>query len=426
MRQRALLFVVTLALVLGTSARALPVTAQDGPDAYTSYQINMRTGPGVNFDVVHVLPPSTGVIFEARNADMSWLLGHTEDGSARGWVSSLYMEYRLGFSAVHLPVSDEVLGAPAAPAPEVQSESQDAPAPENAAAPDPAVPANPSGDASVALAASALASMPVVPAIGSRVQQIFAYGQTLGNNPRVFIEVGECNTLAQTYLTPFGQGAYNLGAYGQLQAAIDFFSVPPVGGVANSFLHKGAAMSTGMTCQAVIDVAMSNPQLCPAGTSPLECEIQRTRPGVMLVMLGLYDVYWLTPALYEQGMRRILDTAINNGVIPVLATFPTCGGDVSEWPNARATREANREAFNLIVVRLAQEYGVPVMNLWRATQSLPGCGLKVNGDFQHLSESGDRSRWASFNGDEYQWGFTMWNLVTLQTLDQLRINVLAQ
>lgn len=116
----ALAAALVLAAVFGSGGR--PAAAQ-GPDAWTSYKLNMRTGPGGTYAVVATLSGKTGLVLEARNEDTSWVLGHTEDGTYRGWVASLYLEFRDGFYAPNvLPESTEVVpggavpGAIAAPA----------------------------------------------------------------------------------------------------------------------------------------------------------------------------------------------------------------------------------------------------------------------------------------------------------------------
>ncbi len=49
--------------------------------------INMRSGPGVNFDAVEALKPATRVQILGRNNDGTWLNIRLEDGN-EGWVSS--------------------------------------------------------------------------------------------------------------------------------------------------------------------------------------------------------------------------------------------------------------------------------------------------------------------------------------------------
>ncbi len=407
LRRVAGMALVVVLVIVGMGHALGPAQAQGDPDGVTNYPLNMRGGPGVDYAVIAVLDSGTGMIFEARNEDLSWLLGHTVDGGQRGWVAALYLSYGNGFIAANLPLSDEVIAvAPAEPA------APDAPA---------AAPAEPV--AVGAVPAGAVADLPVI-SLGWRVGEIAERGRTLGNNPHVFTQVGECNTLSGAFMRPFGSGSYDLGPYGALQATIDHFSASPVVDAANSFWYKGVAMQTGLTSMAVTDPMYADPGQCPGGGSPLECDYARARPAIALINLGLYDVYWLSPYHYETAMRQVIEISIERGVIPVLTTFPTCAGDTSNWPNEASVRVANRATFNNILAELAREYGVPLLNLWRATQALPNCGLKA-GDHQHLSGEQVAAGWLSFNGQQAQAGFTMWNLVALQMLDALRTGALG-
>ncbi len=71
--------IIILALLM--TLIAIPASAQ-GADGWTVYELNLRASP--NGDVIGTIPVNTGMIFEARNADMSWLLGHSTDGAYRG------------------------------------------------------------------------------------------------------------------------------------------------------------------------------------------------------------------------------------------------------------------------------------------------------------------------------------------------------
>lgn len=360
------------------------VSAQSETDGYTLYELNMRAGPGVDYNVVATLPANAGIIFEGRNADMSWLLGRTEDGARRGWVASLYLRYREGFAAMRLPVSGEVIQVAVAPAPSAentQSQVIEA-APVSGIAPD-------------------LESIPIVPAITGNARAIFERGQALGNDARVVTKVGECNSMSWAFLAPFNTGNYDLGPYGYLQRAIS----------AATFVNPSAAAGCGYTAVTVLDSAWADPGMC-RGLAPLECEYERSRPSVAFIMLGMHDVHFVNVQEYEQAVRRIVEISIDRGVIPVLTTFPI-------WSEDDA-RTQNRYAFNRVLVNLAREYDVPLANFWRAAQSVEHSGVGV--DHVHITERGDN--WTSFSGDELVYGMTMWNLVALQALDQIQINAM--
>ena len=389
---RALALVMGLALVTMIQPFQGPAVAQEGPEAYTSYQLNMRAGPGAEFGVVATLAPDVGLVLEGRNADMSWLLGHTVDGASRGWVASLYLIFSEGFYAGRLPVSDEVLPyqAPVAPAP---AASGDAPA---------GIPAAPNAEGlPPGGLAPQLEALPVVPAISANARAIFQRGQALGNHPQVVTKVGECNSMSWAFLAPFNDGNYDLGPYGYLQRAIS----------SATFANPSAATGAGYTAATLLDPAWADPGMCH-GLSPLECEYERSRPDVAFIMLGMQDVHFLSAAQYEHAMRQIVEISIDRGVIPVLTTFPV-------WPYGDEKTQ-QRFAFNTILVNLAREYDVPLMNFWLASQSVQHSGVGV--DHVHITERGDT--WTSFDGDEYAYGITMWNLVALQTLDQIQLNAM--
>ncbi len=369
----SLLVVIGLLSVL-LSAPVLS-QAQGGADGWTTYQLNLRSGPGAQYGVITVLAPNTGLIFEAHNADLTWLLGHTEDGAFRGWVSCLYISYREGFAAVRLPASEEIVGIPETPA----SSS-------------PATSPNTSTDS-----AQTLLSIPVIPSISNHAREIF---QGSGNDPHTLIVVGDCNSNYWEFLGPLDTRNYDLGPYSALQPTVDFFK--------GTWGVKGITSHGGFTVYATLDDtwARNFPQ-CQWGESPLSCELRVRRPAVAVMMFGPTDVFNFTVEQFESALRQVIATTVANGTIPVLTTFTWCRtGDYNE----------KGLQFNLAAVRVAQEYDIPLVNFWRAAQSLPNCGLS---DEAHLSNPVTTTT-AYFNGEEQRTGQTLHNLLILQTLDALR------
>lgn len=256
-----------------------------------------------------------------------------------------------------------------------------------------------------------LMDVPILPErISPRVHEIVARGQALGNDPHAFTKIGDCNTDTSYFLAAFDWGDYDLGPYTALEPSIDYYD--------GWFEHTSLAGKIGFNATTVLDPMWSDPKICEPqdGEGPLACEYRLTQPSVVVMMFGPNDMIGLTDAQFEDAVRGILDLSIEQGVIPVITTFT--------WHENNQWETSLR--FNAVLVDLAQEYELPLINLWRAARSLPNFGLIA--DYTHLTAvEGAESYFAiSFaHGEEAVSGYALRNLLTLQTLDLLRREVFA-
>lgn len=370
-------------------AAAAAGVGQGEADAWTNYQLNMRAGPGLTFYTLATLPVDTPLRLEAQDATGGWVLARTTDNTNRGWLSVLYLRFADGVSVPNLPVSDEVIDAAD-------------PADDDAGGDGGTVNSIAAVSAADPQLAAALDAIPVVPAIPSTAISIYQAG---ANNPRRFSKIGDCNSATFSFMSPFDTGQYDLGDHDHLQGAIDHF--------AGSFARESLAAHVGFNALTIIDADWADPGQCQGGESSVWCELRVYRPAVAVVMFGANDVYNLSMTQYETSLRRIVDFAIDNGTIPVLSTFAWCGGGDF---GAKALQ------MNMLTVNLAREYGVPVINFWKAAQDLPNCGLNTDG--VHLSSAGPPYG-CYLTGDENEAGFTLRSMVTLQTLDAIRLAALS-
>lgn len=363
------------------SAPEAPVAG--GGTATTRYQMNVRSGPGTSHNTLTTLPAGTPLVLEARNGDASWVLAHTPDNSVRGWLAGQYLVFS-GVSAASLPVSAEIVaaGAPAAaPAVEYAGER--------------IIEMRPFNEASVR--GINLAAYPVVGRATGRARQIFLAGRAMGNNPHVVAKVGDCSSEHWYFLNSFAWGDYNLGSYANLQPVIDHFG--------ESLAYDSEATHNGFNANAVLMSMWANPAACQVeqGESPLACEFRLHRPSVAIIMFGTSDLLVMSPAQFNTFMRQIVEDSIEAGVIPILSTFP---GNLGFWQETIL--------YNQIVVRIALDYDIPLINLWLALESLPNHGLEPDGF--HLGEPPYGT--ACMLTDPYlSTGYAMRNLVTMQTLD---------
>jgi uncharacterized protein YraI len=366
-------------------AQAAPAEAM----AYTTYELNVRSGPGTNYSAVAVVPGGIGLIPEARNGDASWVLAHTTDGATRGWLASLYLRF-VGVSAAGLPYSQETVNVPASGSSSTNAGS--------------GVPSTTGGvydgivmgsfDPST-VAGIDLAAVPIVGHATATARALFLKGRDMGRNPNVLAKVGDCSTEHWYFLKQLSWGQYDLGQYGGLQGVIDHFS--------GSFAYDSMASHNGYNANSVMDPAWADPSVCQADESPLDCEYRVHNASVAVIMFGTSDLLSMSAYEFDFYMREIVRLTEEQGIVPILSTFP---GNLN-FPN-------HTVLYNQIVVRIAMDYDLPLINLWLALEALPNHGLESDGFHLDLPP-GDTS--CVFTGDNLQNGYPTRNLVTLQTLN---------
>ena len=200
---------------------------------------------------------------------------------------------------------------------------------------------------------------PVVPTISANVRAIYEAGLENGTDPAHFSKAGDCQNIPTYFLSVFDHpDQYTLGPdYDYLQEAIDHFS--------GSFSRESVATAGGMNVASVLSHYWADKELCESGESPLACELRLNNPSIVLISM---EESWGSNNKvenYEKYMRIIIETVIESGAVPILAT-----------------KADNLEGDNLInqaIARLAYEYDIPLWNFWAAVQPLPGHGLLEDG-----------------------------------------------
>ncbi len=232
---------------------------------------------------------------------------------------------------------------------------------------------------------------PVIPSsISQRTREIYQRGLEMGNDPRHFSKVGDCEGTTTYFLGSFdlGKKYYNLGPYEDLQNVIDYY--------AGSYSRNSVAVRRGFNASSVLSVMWSDPKLCEPQETPLACEYRLYKPSVSLIMLGTND--FSHKETFEDRMRQIIEFTIDKGIVPILAT--------------KADNIENDGSINRIIVQLSREYDIPLWNFWRALEDLPNRGMQIK-DGVHLAYADNY-----FNDSKLLlYGWPVRNLTALQTLD---------
>ncbi len=200
---------------------------------------------------------------------------------------------------------------------------------------------------------------PIVPHISKNARTIYEKGLAMGNKPDRFSKVGDCQNITTYYLAMFDDpDLYQLGPeYDYLQDAIDHFS--------GSFSRESLSVSGGMNVAAVLSPVWADKDLCETGESPLACELRVYQPGIALVSMEESWGSGNKAENYEKYMRQVIETLIEAGTVPILAT--------------KADNIEGDHQINQTIVNLAYEYDIPLWNFWAAVQPLPQHGLLEDG-----------------------------------------------
>lgn len=247
---------------------------------------------------------------------------------------------------------------------------------------------------------------PVIGEVSEAMRAVFQRGQVAGLSANIAVKVGDSLSADATYFTIISDPNYVLGPYDYLEDTVRFYA--PSGQYPTS-----AAARVGMTSAGALDPMWSG-ALCINAEPPLLCEFNLRRPSVALILFGPNDMIALDSDEFREAMRDLVETSLEQNVIPVLSTFSY---------NERNFRWNESVDFNHAIIDLAGEYDVPLINLWSAARPLPNYGLE--GDDTHMRLSGYRNLQFDQNLDA-RFGGALRNLLTVRMLDEIRRTVVGE
>ncbi len=247
---------------------------------------------------------------------------------------------------------------------------------------------------------ASLYAVPVIPTISDAMIDVYKHGQELGNMSNAITKVGDSLSENVQYLMPMSNSERKLGPYGYLADTIDYYG----GSVATA----SVAARLGMSTYGVVDPFWADKTQCQPRETPLDCEYRLKKPSVAFIMFGPNDVRSMTEDKYSGQMRQIIEDTLAHGTIPVISTFSAHPDEEYFWQSIN---------FNLQLVSLAQEYQIPLINLWAAARVLPEYGLDQ--DKIHLKVSG--FAYLKYDtGHEAFYGVVLHNLLSICALDDIR------
>ena len=251
----------------------------------------------------------------------------------------------------------------------------------------------PTGDDGQTLPPEQWQEWPVIPVISDHAVEIYRAGIAQGNDPGHFSKVGDCQNIRQYFLGIFDDpSTFRLGdknAY--LQETIDTY--------AGSWGRTSEAVHTGFNVASVLTPLFANPENCQPGETPLACEFRIWNPSIVTISMETWTSERPT-RYYEVYLRQIVEYAISQNVLPIVAT--------------KADNLEGDNAINQMVAKVAADYDIPMWNFWAAAQPLTDHGLTEDGF--HLTNG--YSHFDSATSMDLGWPVR--NLTALMTIDAVR------
>jgi hypothetical protein len=239
------------------------------------------------------------------------------------------------------------------------------------------------------------------------MREIYKRGLAQGNNPRVFSKLGDCMTDNAYYLKPFADLRAEWGDHLPMVEVVKFFKGVPArteqGWREDSFATTTFTSAGGFNVAGPLDPTWADPKWCKSGETPIACEYRVAKPSIAIIMFGTNDVTATEPADFEKYLREITKETLKQNIVPVLNTFPT-----------RPENPAKSLLLNQLVVKVARELDVPLINFNRAIEPLPNKGIDAK-DSTHLSLP-TSGRADVFTKEGLLAGANLRNLITLQML----------
>lgn len=233
----------------------------------------------------------------------------------------------------------------------------------------------------------------------NHVRTIYVDGQTQGNTPHSFMKVGDSNIAGDSALCNFGWGNDELGIYSDLQQTVDQFKP--------SFCATSASAGRSFSSVSLLDPMWATDKSCQPNETPLDCGIRELHPSYALLYFGVQDVdHVLSPDRYSHNFKQIVLTLTKHRIIPILSTFPT---------GYTFHNDGSADSLNTLIVQIANEQHIPLIDLRASTVLYPNRGVDVDG-FHMSTPPGGKT---SFTGNELLYARTLYELRVLEALHQL-------
>ena len=208
---------------------------------------------------------------------------------------------------------------------------------------------------------------PIIPDFSPKAKQILSQAR---RNQLLdltgFSKVGDCQMVSGIFLGGYARGQYPIPS--GREATVTWF--------AESMMRDSVTSSVGLGVNSVLNPMFgyaAGHQECEPKESPIACELRLSRPVVVMIAMG---TNWKPNAevSFEKHLRILVEQILEFGSLPILST--KADNVEMDWK------------LNLAIAKVAYDYDIPLVNVWRAVQDLPDRGLMPPPKDTYLSPDG--------------------------------------
>jgi hypothetical protein len=188
--------------------------------------------------------------------------------------------------------------------------------------------------------------------ITPRARQIFTQGAKAGRDPRMFTIAGDSNSAWPRHLGRLTANSLDRTPFIGYSHVLQRFDP--------AFARPGVAVGGGYRAADMFLPERAHPTCAPR--EPMfPCELRQSRASVVFIQLGTGDKFaWRE---FESNLKRMIDHAIQNNVVPVLMTK---ADDLESIQGG-----AGLNHINDAIRRQADAYQLPLIDWYTASRSQP-------------------------------------------------------
>lgn len=196
---------------------------------------------------------------------------------------------------------------------------------------------------------------PVVPELSNFAIQILVNARQNHLDPHSFSKVGDCQLTTSTFLAGYVRKQYPIPP--GMEETVEWFS--------QSMTTESITSYNGLGINSVLNPMFgyaAGHKECEKTETPLTCELRIHRPSIVLIGMG---TNWKPQAeiRFEEHLRQAVEEILATGALPILAT--KADNVELDWK------------INEAIARVAYDYDLPLVNVWRSVQDLPNHGLEA-------------------------------------------------